>query len=104
MSGGSYNYLTHILDLDDLLSKRIELKEMAERLEGLDEREFPGSTAAAQATRELLILVNAWETHAETHIGLLRGVWHDIEWWDSNDYGADQVKEGLLKFLMGEKS
>jgi hypothetical protein len=104
VSGGSYNYLTGVMDLEDLLHKRIDLKDMAERLEGLDESEFPGSTAAAQATRELQVLLTAWETHAETRIGLLKGVWHDVEWWDSNDYGPDQVKTGLLKFLKGEKS
>lgn len=102
MSGGSYNYLTGVMDLEDLLHKRIELREMAERLEGLDEQEFPGSTAAARATRQLETLLNMWETHAEANISLLKGVWHDIEWWDSNDYGPDQVKAGLLKLLEGK--
>lgn len=101
MSGGSYNYLTGVMDLEDLLHKRIELREMAERLEGLSEDEFPGAKIAARETRELEILLRRWETHAETRIGLLKDVWHDIEWWDSNDYGPDQVKDGLRKLTEG---
>jgi hypothetical protein len=99
VSGGSYNYLTHVLDLEDLLQKRIELGEMAERLEGLDEASFPGAEIAAQETRELEVLLRRWERHAETRIRLLKDVWHDVEWWDSNDYGPDQVKQGLRKLV-----
>jgi hypothetical protein len=101
MSGGSYNYLTHAYDLEDILAKRIDLREMAERLEGLSELEFPGATAAAASTRDLLLRLEMWETHARTHIALLKDVWHDVEWWDSGDYGPDQVKAGLSK-LLGE--
>ena len=101
MSGGSYNYLTSALDMEDLLHKRRDLEDMAERLEGLDDREFPGAKIAAQMTRELLMRLRMWETHAETAIKVLSPVWHDVEWWDSNDYGADQVRDGLKKFLEG---
>jgi hypothetical protein len=46
MSGGSYNYLSSALDLEDLLSKFSDLERMADRLEGLPETEFPGAAAA----------------------------------------------------------
>jgi hypothetical protein len=50
-------------------------------------------------TRQLLVLMNLWTSHAIVTAKLLRGVWHDVEWWDSMDYGPDQVKEGLRKML-----
>jgi len=102
MSGGSYNYLYSSFDLEDMLAKRRDLEMMAERLEGLSEIEFPGSTAAAVMTRDLLLKLKMWDTHATAHVALLKDVWHDVEWWDSGDYGADQVKAGLEKLLKGE--
>ncbi len=99
MSGGSYNYLMSAIDLEDLLSKRYHLKSMAERLEGLSEEEFPGVTAAARATRELLILVNMWDTHAGTAVKVLSDVWRSVEWWDSCDSGPKNVREELDKLL-----
>jgi hypothetical protein len=104
MSGGSYNYLAHVLDLDDLLGKTDELERMADRLEGLSEIEFPGSSAAGLMTRELLAKIRLWEAHAGVTIELLSGVWKDVEWWDSCDYGPDQVREGLNKLLGVEKT
>jgi hypothetical protein len=99
MSGGSYNYLSSALDLEDLLTKFEDLERMADRLAGLSEVEFPGAHAAAQMTRELLVLMNLWTSHAIIMAKLLRGVWHDVEWWDSNDYGPDQVRDVLQKLL-----
>lgn len=103
MSGGSYNYLTGALDLEDLIHKQRDLEAMANRLETLSEIEFPGSTAAARLTRDLLLKLQLWDAHASATISLVSGVWHDVEWWDSNDYGPDQVRDGLQKFLTGEK-
>jgi len=99
MSGGSYNYLYSALDLEDLLGKREELERMADRLESLSEIEFPGSGAAGRMTRDLLVKIKLWESHANITASNLYGVWHDIEWWDSCDYGPEQVREGLAKFL-----
>lgn len=103
MSGGSYNYLSSALDLEDLLSHMEELEQMANRLESLSEVEFPGAHAAGVMTRELLIKMNLWITHSIITARLLRGVWHDVEWWDSGDYGPDQVREGLNKLLEGKQ-
>jgi hypothetical protein len=99
MSGGSYNYLANVFDLKDLLGKIEELEQMANRLEGLSEVEFPGAVAAGHMTRDLLLMIKLWESHATVSVELLSGVWHDVEWWDSNDYGPDQVREGLRKLL-----
>lgn len=99
MSGGSYNYLYSANDLQDLITKFRELEDMANRLNGLDETEFPGSTAAAKATRDLIQKVNIWYSHAEASVNALSDVWHSVEWWDSCDSGPDQVRAELTKML-----
>lgn len=101
MSGGSYNYLCGALDLEDLLSKRRDLEAMANRLETLPEKEFPGAHAAGKLTRELLIKIDLWDSHASITAGLLSDVWKSVEWWDSNDYGPDQVRVELDNLLGG---
>jgi hypothetical protein len=101
MSGGSYDYLYAGTSLEDLLGKRHQLEQMADRLAGLDEAEFPGSTAAARETAYLLNLVRVWENHCEARMALVRDVWHAVEWWDSGDYGAGQVAEVLRDGLGG---
>jgi hypothetical protein len=103
MSGGSYNYLCGALDLEDLLSKRHHLEEMADRLEGLSEIEFPGAGAAGRMTRELLLKIRLWESHAAISAALLSDVWKSVEWWDSSDWGPDAVRDGLEKLLQGDK-
>lgn len=99
MSGGSYNYLTSAMDLEDLLHKRSDLEAMADRLGGLSEVEFPGSAAAARMTRELLLKINLWESHASASVSLLSDVWKSVEWWDSCDWGPDQVRKSLSNLL-----
>lgn len=104
MSGGSYNYLAYARDLDDLLNKRRDLEAMANRLETLSEVEFPGAHAAGRMTRELLVKLELWESHASITATLLGDVWKGIEWWDSCDWGPDQVREELDKLLGKEKT
>lgn len=99
MSGGSYNYLCSALDLEDLLHKQSDLEAMADRLEGLSEIEFPGSQAAANSTRELLLKIKLWESHANVSVSLLSDVWKSVEWWDSCDWGPDQVRKSLSDLL-----
>lgn len=93
MSGGSYNYLCYALDLDDLISKRGDLREMADRLAGLGYAED-----AAKETEELLVFLNQWSVRAEVRMKRLSDVWKAIEWWDSSDYGEDDVHEALAKY------
>jgi Holliday junction resolvasome RuvABC DNA-binding subunit len=69
MSGGSYNYLCHSWDLDDLDKHESDLEDMADRLAALG--------YAQDAARETQAL---------------------LEWWDSNDWSEDQVKEALAKY------
>lgn len=93
MSGGSYNYLCDSWDIDDLISKRGDLEQMSARLAGLGWAED-----AARETEELLVMLRQWEIRAETRIKRLRDVWKAVEWWDSCDYGEDQVREALAEY------
>jgi len=99
MSGGSYDYLFGATSLDELVDKRHALREMADRLSRLDEAEFPGATAVARSTQRLVYQLDLWDAHVEAQAGLLSGVWHAVEWWDSNDYSASQVVDELAKLL-----
>lgn len=93
MSGGSYNYLCHAGDLDGLWAKRGSLDEMAERLAGLGY-----ARDAALETEELVTLLRQWDVRATARISRLAGVWKAIEWWDSCDYGEDDVRETLAQY------
>lgn len=99
MSGGSFDYLCHSWDLSDLFGKRRALEEMSVRLAGLDEQEFPGAKAAAVATERLRVQLQVMETHVETHIELLRATWQAVEWWDSCDWGPDDVRKALTALV-----
>lgn len=93
MSGGSYNYLCHAWDLDDLLEHRAGLEKMSARLAGLGWAED-----AARETEELLVMLRQWQVRAETRMERLREVWKAVEWWDSGDWGEDQVRAALAKY------
>lgn len=84
MSGGRYNYLC----FQDPIEIH-ELSRMADRLEQL----APGS-AAAQATRAA---VTALCDQA------LRDVWHDVEWYDSMDYGREQALAEIQQYEEGHR-
>lgn len=98
MSGGSYDYLCFASDLDELLAKRHALKEMVDRLAGLDEREFPGASAAADQSRALLVRLQMWSSHVDTMTRMLQPTWKAVEWWDSCDSGEDDVREALAAY------
>lgn len=93
MSGGSYNYLCNTWDLDRLLEHEGDLEAMSLRLAGLG---YAGD--AARETEELLLLLRQWKNRAEARVERLRGVWKAIEWWDSSDWGEDDVRKALTKY------
>ncbi|GAA1888313.1 hypothetical protein GCM10009837_07700 [Streptomyces durmitorensis] len=93
MSGGSYNYLFAAADLEDLVSRRWDLEEMASRLAGLGYAQD-----AARETEELLVLYRQWETRASVRLARLSDVWKAVEWWDSNDSSESRVHEALAKY------
>jgi hypothetical protein len=91
MSGGSFNYLwCHVNGLE---GQRGDIEEMARVLEEFDHDGVTGMLAA-RATRDVLRLLDGAERIARQ----LAEVWHDVEWWQSCDYGPDSVADELRKF------
>ncbi|MGW4028236.1 hypothetical protein ACWEFL_02770 [Streptomyces sp. NPDC004838] len=93
MSGGSYNYLCHSWDLDDLLAKRGSLEEISQALAALGYAQD-----AARETEELLVLLRQWETRAGVRLDRLRPVWKALEWWHSSDSSEDTFKAALATY------
>jgi hypothetical protein len=81
MSGGSYDYLH--FHAPELGGHRGQLEAMAERLE-----ELPYAGGVAAATRHILAVLGD---------EALANVWRAVEWWDSGDYGEDQVRDAVAK-------
>jgi hypothetical protein len=97
MSGGSYNYLCHVWEADEMLAKLNDLLEMSTRLAGLGYAED-----AAKETEELICIINQAKVRIVTRMNRLKNVWHAVEWWDSADYSESQVKEALEKYRKGD--
>lgn len=98
MSGGSYGYLCY--------------KETAELfgcscLENMEEMETAllrmGYKDIAQDVRRLIEYIHS----AENRIGVLHeqlaDVFHAIEWYDSGDYGKDQMLKALESYRQGKE-
>lgn len=93
MSGGSYNYLCHKFDTQDLLNATEELRQMSDRLAGLGYAQD-----AAQETEQLLLTLRQVQNRVSAIQQRLAPVWRAIEWWDSCDSGEDGVKAALARY------
>lgn len=91
MSGGSYNYL--YCHTGGLETQRGDIEAMRDRLASLEADRVPGAARAARLTRYVLIHLDLAEAKAQE----LADVWHAIEWWDSSDYGEDDVRKALAE-------
>jgi hypothetical protein len=93
MSGGSYNYLCYTVEQDFLRYGVIsELKRMADRLTGLGY-----APEAAERTKRLVQTLEFCLAEACQAKNELEDVWKAVEWWDSADWGEDDVKEAIEK-------
>ncbi len=93
MSGGSYNYLCHAFDLDDLLKQQSALREMADRLAALGYAQD-----AAAETEDLLAMLRQWQIRADVRLKRLSGVWKAVEWTDSCDWPPSSISEALKAY------
>jgi hypothetical protein len=89
MSGGSYNYLCFQTETRSSISLT-DLADMRDRLNQL----APGSAAA----RDTAALYEQLSHAQDNELGALAEVWHDVEWFDSGDYGEDQARAGIAKY------
>jgi hypothetical protein len=92
VSGGSFDYLFLMADDAAELAKqrdRGNLAAIAKLMEGMTDGKL-----AARHTRAVIDLLAAAE-----RLGVqLRDVWHDVEWWQSADYGPAQVRDALTAY------
>lgn len=94
MSGGSYNYLYHTEEQEFLRYSVIsELKQMADRLASLGY-----ASKAAERTNRLVQTLESCLAEACQAKNELEDVWQAVEWWDSADWGEEDVKEAIEKF------
>lgn len=93
MSGGSFNYLCHSYDLEDLIQKRGDLADMVDFLAG---RGYAKDAAVASAA--LLARIRQLEVWAEAELRRLTPVWKAAEWWQSCDTGEDGLLRALAEY------
>ena len=92
MSGGSYNYMYFKVEDDPLNVDQRDLETMAERLAEM------GYHDAARETYECLLDIRATRARFEARAKRMADVWHAVEWFDSGDYGREQVTESIEKY------
>lgn len=90
MSGGSYNYLC-FKDADDILGRIQDLRDMANRLDGL-------CPEAAAETRAIFDGPRSLYAELEKRIERLGPLWKAVEWRDSSDWGQDQLDQAIADF------
>ena len=93
MSGGSYNYLC--VHAQGLEAQRDDLEAMKRRLREFGKEGLPGAALAYWRTQQVVKALDEAQAMARR----LESVWKAVEWYDSNDYGKDQLvaalKEGI---------
>lgn len=93
VSGGSFNYLCHAFDLEDIRSKQGDLQHMIDFLAGLGYADD-----AARESAELLMLMRQWDIRAQVIIKRLSEVWKSAEWWQSCDSSEESFKATLIEY------
>lgn len=89
MSGGSYNYACFIEGIDDLRSKREDLRRMVDDLYEL------GAEDVAADLDSLLALADSVDRRIQARVQRLWDVMHALEWWKSGDYSEGQFRDAV---------
>lgn len=86
MSGGSFDYLC-FKDCTEIGQHKETLKMMADRLSEL------GYTDKYAYTILILEKIKRHEQELQSLLDIMSEVWRSVEWFDSGDYGKDQLDE-----------
>lgn len=92
MSGGSYNYLCHVADIEGplkLVDRQHDLEAMRDALAA------EGAEDAAKATEALREELAGLEKQFTDRVHELAKVWKALEWWHSLDWGEERFREAL---------
>lgn len=85
--------LRHVMDLEDILTKRFALAEMSADLSAVGYAQD-----AARETEELLVLLNQWETRAGVRIDRLRSVWKAMDRWQDSNGSEPDFRAALAEY------
>jgi hypothetical protein len=96
VSGGSYDYLFS-WPVERVFSDRTQLRRMAERLEALG----PDYDLFAILTRAILHTIDEDLRETDAFLRAMEPLYKAIEWWDSNDWTEDEVREALARLQKG---
>lgn len=92
MSGGSFNYLCNQFEPEKLFEYDGELSRMAGLLTTLEHAD------AAGETEDVIAEIAAFRRRVTRRMNRLRDVWHAVEWWQSCDWGVDQVTDAVKTY------
>ncbi|NEW33866.1 hypothetical protein GV791_15025 [Nocardia cyriacigeorgica] len=91
MSGGSYDYL-YRAEPDDLMRRGSDLAAMRERLTEL------GLKDVAAEVRKVEAQIQAYRDAVTERMERIGDVLQAVEWFDSNDWSEDQVREAVDRY------
>ena len=91
MSGGSYDYLC-FKDFPEICEKPHDINDMRDRLTQL------GYLDVAKETESVNLIIDSFRVRIEARLKRLGEVWKAIEWYDSNDWGIEEVEEAIKKY------
>lgn len=91
MSGGSYDYLCDKYS-EELFDCFTMLRKMSGRLLEL------GYDDAAKDTITLLTIMTGMLKTIDVRADRIREVWKAVEWYDSSDWGLEEVVDAIQKY------
>jgi len=92
MSGGSFDYLCHIFDAEDVAKHLNGLADMA------DWFATNGYADLAAETNRIRLDWLAYESRTMAAVERMREVWKMVEWFTSADTGRESVTDAVAKY------
>lgn len=92
MSGGSFNYLCNKDEAYQIMENKVEVEDMAQALFVL------GYDDIAKDVRRLYEYIRSAEIRIEALAKILKPVFHAVEWYESSDYGKEELERELEKY------
>ena len=97
MSGGIYDYLC-FTGMPEILERIGDMEKIEERLSQLGEIDI------AQDIHELVLYCNKARDQISEMFGRLQDVFYAVEWYDSGDWDAEELKKELDKYKIEKEN
>jgi len=95
MSGGSFNYLCVAADHEEPLRIAQKLEDIKSMRDALMSE---GATDAADATGEIVSMIEKFFDELESKASKLYPLWEAMEWYYSGDWGKEDLDEALKEY------